>query len=102
MGMFIMPAIFTALLTMRETSSCGEVIIRIPSRVMVWKTVNGTSPVPGGMSISRKSMCSQITSVQNCFTIPATSGPRHSTGDFSSAINKLLEITSMPVSVTAG
>ena len=50
-GMFIMAAIRTAFSTMRETKSCGEVTMTMPSIGKLWKTVNGTSPVPGGMSI---------------------------------------------------
>ena len=34
-------------------SSCGDVTITIPSTGRDWKTVNGTSPVPGGMSTNK-------------------------------------------------
>ena len=49
-GMFIIFAIFTALATIIDTSSCGDVTTMIPSRGRDWKTVRGTSPVPGGIS----------------------------------------------------
>ena len=53
MGLFIISAMRTALVTMRETRSWGEVTTTIPSTGMDWKTVRGTSPVPGGMSMNR-------------------------------------------------
>ncbi len=49
-GIFIISAIFTALETIMETSSWGEVTMMMPSTGMDWKTVSGTSPVPGGIS----------------------------------------------------
>lgn len=61
---------FAAFETIMETSSCGLETIIMPSSGIVWKTVSGTSPVPGGQSTSRRSMSFQMTSVQNCFTVP--------------------------------
>ena len=48
--MFIIFAMLTALATIIETSSCGEVTMIIPSTGSDWNTVRGTSPVPGGIS----------------------------------------------------
>ena len=48
--MFISDAMLAALLTIMETSSCGEVTITMPSSGRLWNTVSGTSPVPGGIS----------------------------------------------------
>ena len=48
--MSIFLAMFTALETIMETSSCGEVTIMIPLTGRDWNTVRGTSPVPGGIS----------------------------------------------------
>jgi|GEM_PF-6699343 len=50
MGTFISSDIRNAFSTIMETSSCGDVTTRIPSIGKDWNTVNGTSPVPGGMS----------------------------------------------------
>ena len=49
-GMFIIFAIFAAFSTIMPTSSCGLVTMMIPSTGRLWKTVSGTSPVPGGIS----------------------------------------------------
>ena len=53
MGMFIISAIFTALVTIMDTRSWGEVTTITPSTGRDWNTVRGTSPVPGGMSTNR-------------------------------------------------
>jgi len=53
MGTSIFSAIFTAFSTTMETSSCGEVTTMMPSSAMDWKTLSGTSPVPGGISTNR-------------------------------------------------
>ena len=68
----------------------------------VWNTVRGTSPVPGGMSTKRKSTSFQMTSCQNCFTAPAMTGPRHTTGSVSFSSIRFTLITSMPVRVATG
>ena len=49
-GTSIFLAMFTAFPTIMETSSWGEVTIRMPSTGRDWNTVSGTSPVPGGIS----------------------------------------------------
>ena len=41
---------FTALATIIDTRSWGEVTTTAPSTGRDWNTVRGTSPVPGGMS----------------------------------------------------
>ena len=48
-----MLAMLTALPTTIWTRSCGELTMTMPSTGSDWKTVRGTSPVPGGMSTSR-------------------------------------------------
>ena len=48
--MAVLFAIFTALATIMETRSCGEVTMIMPSSGRDWNTVSGTSPVPGGIS----------------------------------------------------
>ena len=52
-GIFIIPAMLKAFFTIICTSSCGDVTITIPSTGRDWKTVSGTSPVPGGMSTNK-------------------------------------------------
>ena len=49
-GTCIISDMFNAFSTIMETSSCGDVTTRMPSMGRDWKTVSGTSPVPGGMS----------------------------------------------------
>ena len=48
--MLIILAMFTALVTIMLTRSWGEVTTTTPSTGRDWKTVRGTSPVPGGIS----------------------------------------------------
>ena len=43
-----------------------------------------------------------MTSVQNCFTAPAITGPRHTTGSVSFSVSRLRLMISMPVLVSAG
>ena len=43
-------AMFTALVTIMDTRSWGEVTTMMPSTGRDWNTVRGTSPVPGGIS----------------------------------------------------
>ena len=74
MGMFIIWAMLTALATIMLTSSWGLATTMMPSTGRLWKTVRGTSPVPGGISTKRKSTSFQTTSVQNCLTAPAMTG----------------------------
>ena len=74
----------------------------MPSRGSDWNTVRGTSPVPGGISTNIKSTLSQTTSVQNCFTAPATIGPRQMTGWVASSKRRLIDITLMPFFVRTG
>ena len=100
--MFIISAILTALVTIRLTSSCGLATTMIPSTGRVWNTVRGTSPVPGGMSTNRKSTSFQMTSCQNCFTAPAITGPRQTTGSSSLSSSRFTLITSMPVRLLMG
>ena len=101
-GTFIMAAIFTAFSTIRLTSCCGLVTTMMPSTGRLWNTVSGTSPVPGGMSTNMKSTSFQMTSCQNCFTAPAITGPRHTTGSVSFSSSRFTLITSMPVLVRTG
>ena len=79
-GLCIISAILADLDTIISTKSCGDDTITTPSTGRDWKTVRGTSPVPGGMSTNSTSMSPQCTSVQNCFTTPAMTGPRQTTG----------------------
>ena len=69
---------------------------------MLWNTVSGTSPVPGGMSMTITSSSPQETSSQNCLTAPAITGPRQMTGESSFSSIRLMDITRMPLSVSAG
>ena len=101
-GIFIISAILTAFSTIIPTSSCGEVTTIIPSTGIDWNTVSGTSPVPGGISMNIKSTSSQTTSVQNCFTAPAITGPRQITGAPSSSSSKFSDIILIPVFDTPG
>ena len=97
-----MAAMFTAFSTIMPTSSWGLVTIRMPSMGRDWNTVRGTSPVPGGMSTNMKSISSQMTSVQNCFTVPAMTGPRQTTGSVSLESSRFRETILMPVTLRAG
>ena len=96
-GTFIMFAMFTALATIMDTSSCGDATTITPATGRDWNTVSGTSPVPGGMSTNIYSTSSQSTSVQNCVTAPAMTGPRQTTGSVSFGSSRLMDISSMPV-----
>ena len=49
-GMDIICAMWTALVTIMDTRSWGEVTTTMPSTGRDWNTVRGTSPVPGGIS----------------------------------------------------
>ena len=101
-GMFIIAAMLTAFSTIMPTSSWGEVTITTPSSGTDWNTVSGTSPVPGGMSMNMMSQSPQITSVQNCLTVPAMMGPRHTTGSVSFSSSRLSDMAFMPVLVSTG
>ena len=102
MGTFIISAMFTAFATIMLTSSCGLATTTMPSTGRLWNTVRGTSPVPGGISTNRKSTSFQTTSVQNCLTAPAITGPRHTTGSSSFSTSRLMLITSMPIRLWMG
>ena len=91
--MFIMPAMFTALRTIMLTRSCGVVTTTTPSTGRLWKTVSGTSPVPGGISMIIASSSPQATSSQNCLTAPAMTGPRQTTGVSSFSWRRLTLMT---------
>src|SRR3712207_1389279 len=73
-----------------------------PSKGRDCMTVKATSPVPGGISMKRKSNSPQITSFQNCFTTFPTTGPLHTTGSFSSSSSKFKDITLIPSFVNTG
>ena len=94
--MFIMFAMLTAFCTTMPTSSCGEVTTTTPSIGKDWNTVSGTSPVPGGISMNMTSTSFQMTSVQNCLTVPAMIGPRQTTGSVSFSSSRLIDIMSTP------
>ena len=100
--MFIMEAMLTALRTIMPTRSCGVETTTTPSSGMLWKTVSGTSPVPGGMSMTMTSSSPQETSSQNCLTAPAMTGPRQMTGESSRSSSRLMLMTRTPFSVSAG
>ena len=74
----------------------------MPSTGRDWKTVSGTSPVPGGISTNIKSISVQMASLQNCFTMPASRGPRQTTGSESFFKNILAESTSRPQGAVRG
>ncbi len=97
-----MRAMLTALATIIETRSCGVATTITPSSGRDWKTVSGTSPVPGGMSTSRQSTSPQITSVQNCLTAPPRIGPRQRTGAVSSSSRRLIDMIWTPPPLSAG
>ena len=44
----------------------------------------------------------QITSVQNCFTAPASTGPRHTTGSVSFSVRRFNDMASIPVLLKTG
>ena len=49
-----------------------------------------------------KSTLPQTTSLQNCLTVPAMTGPRHTTGSVSFSVRKLRLMTSTPPLETTG
>ena len=100
--MFIIWAMLTALATIMPTSSWGLATTMMPSTGRLWNTVSGTSPVPGGISTKRKSTSFQTTSVQNCLTAPAMTGPRQTTGSSSFSTSRLMLMTSMPIRLWMG
>src|SRR5574344_977582 len=100
--MFISLAILTAFETISETRSCGLVTIIIPSTGIDWNTVSGTSPVPGGQSMTITSTSPQMTSVQNCLTIPAMTGPLQRTGEEVSSRRRFTLTVSITVVVFTG
>ena len=59
---------------------------------------SATSPVPGGMSTTRKSGAPQSTSTKNCASALWSIGPRHMTG-WSSGTKKPMDITLNPKAV---
>ena len=95
-------AMRTLFSTIMPTSSCGEATTTTPSTVRLWKTVSGTSPVPGGMSTNMMSTSSQKTSVQNCFTAPAITGPRHTTGSLGFSTRMFRDMMRTPPFETHG
>ena len=56
----------------------------------------GTSPVPGGISINNKSISFQITSVQNCNTVPEITIPLQTTGEVASSKSRFMDISCIP------
>ena len=52
-GTAVISAMWAAFWTIMETRSWGEETMTTPSRGRDWKTVRGTSPVPGGQSTNR-------------------------------------------------
>ncbi len=52
--------------------------------------------------MNMKSIFSQITSVQNCLTVPAIIGPLHTTGSVSFSRSRFTDIISIPVLLLAG
>ena len=101
-GISIICAIFTALSTIMDTSSCGDVTTTIPSTGRDWKIVSGTSPVPGGQSTNIQSTSPQSTSSQNCLTALAMTGPLQITGSVSFSTRRFNDISLMPDFVTGG
>ena len=99
---FIICAMPTAFRTIMPTSSCGVVTTMMPSTGRDWKTVSGTSPVPGGMSMNMQSTSPQLTSDQNCWSTSVITGLLQMTGWFSSCIMRFMDMILIPVAVTAG
>ena len=92
----------TAFLTIISTRSCGVVTMTTPLNGMLWKTVSGTSPVPGGISMNMMSTSSHTTSVQNCCAAPAMRVPRQMTGSSSCSKSEFIDIIWMPLPETRG
>ena len=63
-------------LTSARETSWGVVTMMALASEMVWATVNGSSPVPGGASIIRKSKFPQSISPINCLMAENFNGPR--------------------------
>ncbi len=80
----------------------GVVTITAPSnRPISWHTESGSSPVPGGESITRQSRSPQATSLRNCLMAPIFSGPRQMTASSGEGKNRPIEMTFRP-STSAG
>ena len=60
------------------------------------------SPVPGGMSTNITSTSPQTTSLQNCLTAPAITGPRQTTGSFGLSTSRFSDMTPMPLWLRQG
>ena len=60
-------------------AGCGVVTTYTSARGKYWLRLSAMSPVPGGMSTSKKSGSSQYTSVRNCSSALCNMGPRHTT-----------------------
>ena len=61
-------------------AGCGVVTTYTSARGRYWLRLRAMSPVPGGMSMSRKSGSSQNTSVRNCSSALCSIGPRQIDG----------------------
>src|SRR5256886_10719824 len=61
----------------RWAAGCGVVTMSTSARGRNWAIDSAMSPVPGGMSTTRKSGSSQCTSVRNCSSALCSIGPPH-------------------------
>ena len=77
-------------------AGCGVVTIRTSARGRNCAIDSAMSPVPGGMSTTRKSGSPQCTSVRNCSSALCSIGPRHTTG-WSSRAKKPIEMSVTPL-----
>ena len=91
-----------ALRTTMPAKSCGELTNTTPLMGSDCITVSEASEVPGGRSTINQSRSPQKTSPQNCRMAPLISGPRQITASSSLGSSKLMDMTLMPVSVSAG
>ena len=101
-GIFIARTMFTALRLSSNATSWGVVTIIAPaSSGMSWTTERGSSLVPGGRSMSKKSRSPQSTSWMNCLMAAIFMGPRQTTGESRLERRKAMEAALIP-SASAG
>ena len=100
------PTVFKKPTALRESSSataCPVVTTTAPViSGMSWQMVSGSSPVPGGASITSTSRSPHFTSERNCLSTPSFSGPRQMSGVSPSFMMEPMEIIFRPGAASRG
>ena len=98
---FVCEAIEPARSATSAAATCGVVTTRISELGSSCAIEIATSPVPGGMSMSRTSRSPQNTSARNCWRARWSMGPRQMTA-WPSGTNMPIEMTLTPPAPTGG